>query len=55
MASHEAAVTEIEQLAPQVMQLTVAMKNGHYLSMPFLLLFFVGYAYVGVLSVFQSR
>jgi cellulose synthase/poly-beta-1,6-N-acetylglucosamine synthase-like glycosyltransferase len=33
----------------------LAMKNGHWLSMPFLLLFFVGYAYVGVLSVFQNR
>lgn len=30
MASHEAAVTEIEQLAPQVMQITVAVKDGHF-------------------------
>ena len=35
--------------------MVMAMRNGHYLSMPFLLLFFVGYAYVGVLSAFQSR
>ena len=35
--------------------MVMAMHNGHYLSMPFLLLFFVGYAYVGVLSAFQSR
>jgi cellulose synthase/poly-beta-1,6-N-acetylglucosamine synthase-like glycosyltransferase len=35
--------------------MVMAMKNGHYLSMPFLLLFFMGYAYVGVLSVFQTR
>ena len=35
--------------------MVMAMRNGHYLSMPFLLLFFVGYAYVGVLSVFQTR
>ena len=35
--------------------MVMAMRNGHYLSMPFLLLFFVGYAYVGVLSVLQTR
>jgi cellulose synthase/poly-beta-1,6-N-acetylglucosamine synthase-like glycosyltransferase len=33
----------------------LAMRSGHYLSMPFILLFFVGYAYVGVLSLYQAR
>ncbi len=33
----------------------VAMQAGHYVSMPFLLLFFMGFAYVGVLSLHQSR
>ena len=37
------------------MAMIMAIKNGHYLSMPFLFLFFVGYAYVGFLSLFQSR
>ena len=35
--------------------MVMATVNGHYLSLPFLLLFFVGYAYVGLLSVFQTR
>jgi cellulose synthase/poly-beta-1,6-N-acetylglucosamine synthase-like glycosyltransferase len=33
----------------------VAMVAGHYVSMPFLILFFMGFAYVGVLSLHQSR
>jgi cellulose synthase/poly-beta-1,6-N-acetylglucosamine synthase-like glycosyltransferase len=33
----------------------IAIEGGHYLSMPFLLLFLVGYAYVGALSVYQRR
>ena len=32
-----------------------AMSGHHYVSMPFLALFFVGFAYVGVLSLHQSR
>jgi cellulose synthase/poly-beta-1,6-N-acetylglucosamine synthase-like glycosyltransferase len=32
-----------------------AVRGGHYVSMPFLALFFVGFAYVGVLSLHQSR
>ncbi len=35
--------------------LVLATFNGHYLSLPFLLLFFGGYAYVGMLSVYQAR
>ena len=33
----------------------VAVKGGHYVSLPFLFLFFVGYGYVGALSVYQRR
>jgi cellulose synthase/poly-beta-1,6-N-acetylglucosamine synthase-like glycosyltransferase len=32
-----------------------ALLGGHYISMPFLALFFCGFAYVGVLSLHQSR
>ena len=32
-----------------------AMLGGHYVSMPFLALFFVGFAYVGTLSLYQVR
>ncbi|MCS6912050.1 MAG: glycosyltransferase family 2 protein [Myxococcales bacterium] len=35
--------------------MALAARAGHYLSMPFLLLFFIGFAYVGVLSLFQTR
>ena len=35
--------------------IVLAMKNGHWMSLPFLLLFFLGYAYVGVLSLVQTR
>ncbi len=35
--------------------LFLAARSGHYLSLPFLLLFFLGYAYVGVLSLYQAR
>ena len=35
--------------------LAVAAKGGHFLSMPFLLLFLIGYGYVGMLSVYQRR
>ena len=33
----------------------LALRGGHYLSLPFLGLFLVGYTYVGVLSLHQSR
>ncbi|MFH1130533.1 MAG: cellulose synthase family protein [Pseudomonadota bacterium] len=33
----------------------VAVRGGHFLSLPFLMLFFVGYLYVGTLSVYQRR
>ena len=32
-----------------------AVVGGHYVSMPFLALFFVGFAYVGVMSLYQAR
>ncbi len=35
--------------------MVMALLGGHYVSMPFLLLFFMGFAYVGVLSLHQSR
>jgi len=35
--------------------LVAAGMQGHYLSMPFLLLFLVGFGYVGTLSLHQSR
>jgi len=35
--------------------LAVAFRGGHFISMPFLLLFLVGYLYVGSLSVYQRR
>jgi cellulose synthase/poly-beta-1,6-N-acetylglucosamine synthase-like glycosyltransferase len=34
--------------------MVLAASAGHYMSMPFLLLFFIGFAYVGVLSLFQT-
>ena len=34
--------------------IVMAMKNGHWVSLPFLLLFFLGYAYVGLLSLRQT-
>jgi hypothetical protein len=33
----------------------VAADGGHFISLPFLLLFFVGFSYVGALSVYQKR
>ncbi len=38
-----------------VVAMVIAVQAGHYVSMPFLMLFFLGYAYVGVLSFHQSR
>jgi cellulose synthase/poly-beta-1,6-N-acetylglucosamine synthase-like glycosyltransferase len=35
--------------------MAIAIHGGHYLSTPFLLLFFVGFGYVGALSVYQRR
>jgi cellulose synthase/poly-beta-1,6-N-acetylglucosamine synthase-like glycosyltransferase len=37
-----------------VVAVRIALQNGHYLSVPFLLLFLFGYAYVGVLSAWQG-
>jgi hypothetical protein len=35
--------------------IAVAARGGHFVSMPFLTLFMVGFLYVGTLSVFQRR
>ena len=35
--------------------MVVAATFGHYLSMPFLMLFLVGFSYVGALSIYQRR
>ena len=35
--------------------MAVAARGGHFLSMPFLLLFLAGFCYVGTLSVYQRR
>ena len=37
-----------------VVAVQIAVANGHYISVPFLLLFLFGFAYVGVLSVWQG-
>jgi len=33
----------------------VAWKGGHVVSIPFLMLFLIGYLYVGVFSLYQRR
>jgi hypothetical protein len=33
----------------------IAVNAGHYVSLPFMLLFTMGFGYVGVLSLHQSR
>jgi len=38
-----------------VFTLIVAFKGGHYVSIPFLLLFLFGYLYVGMFSIYQRR
>ncbi len=38
-----------------VVAIGFAARGGHWISVPFLLLFLVGYAYVGLLSVHQRR
>ena len=35
--------------------IVVAAGGGHYISLPFLMLFLVGFGYVGALSVYQKR
>jgi hypothetical protein len=35
--------------------MVIAARGGHYVSMPFLALFLVGFGYVGLLSVHQTR
>ena len=38
-----------------VAAMAVAVRGGHYVSMPFLAMFLVGFLYVGALSVYQRR
>ncbi len=38
-----------------VATIAVAIMNGHFVSLPFLLLFFLGYVYVGATSLFQRH
>jgi hypothetical protein len=45
---------EIFMAAYFVVAVQIAVANGHYVSVPFLLLFLFGFAYVGVLSVWQG-
>jgi cellulose synthase/poly-beta-1,6-N-acetylglucosamine synthase-like glycosyltransferase len=45
---------EIFMAAYFVVAVRIAVANGHYISVPFLLLFLFGFAYVGVLSVWQG-
>jgi hypothetical protein len=37
------------------LSIVLAARTGHYISMPFLVLFFMGFAYVGVLSLYQTN
>jgi len=46
---------EVAFAAYFVFALYMAMRAGHYVSMPFLLLFLTGFGYVGVLSLRQTR
>jgi cellulose synthase/poly-beta-1,6-N-acetylglucosamine synthase-like glycosyltransferase len=46
---------EVLMAAYFAMAMVLAARAGHYVSMPFLLLFFMGFAYVGVLSLHQTR
>ncbi|MCA9670003.1 MAG: glycosyltransferase family 2 protein [Myxococcales bacterium] len=46
---------ELLMAAYFTLAIVIAIRGGHYVAMPFLLLFFIGFAYVGALSVFQRR
>jgi len=46
---------EVLMAAYFAMAMVFAARAGHYVSMPFLALFFMGFAYVGVLSLHQTR
>jgi cellulose synthase/poly-beta-1,6-N-acetylglucosamine synthase-like glycosyltransferase len=48
-------VFELGLAAYFVVSVAFAIKNGHYLSVPFLMLFLCGFAYVGGASVSQGR
>ncbi len=46
---------EVVMAAYFAVAMVFALRAGHYVSMPFLALFFMGFAYVGVLSLHQTR
>ncbi|MBE9070059.1 glycosyltransferase [Leptolyngbya cf. ectocarpi LEGE 11479] len=46
---------ELVMVVYLVMTIAIAITNHHYLSLPFLILFLIGYAYTFSLSVFQTR
>jgi cellulose synthase/poly-beta-1,6-N-acetylglucosamine synthase-like glycosyltransferase len=46
---------EVTMAAYFAVATVIAVRAGHYVSMPFLILFFMGFAYVGVLSLHQTR
>jgi cellulose synthase/poly-beta-1,6-N-acetylglucosamine synthase-like glycosyltransferase len=48
-------VVELLFAAYFVAAMVVAVRFGHYITMPFLMLFLVGFAYVGTLSLHQRR
>jgi hypothetical protein len=45
---------ELAMAAYFVVAVHIAIKNGHYMSVPFLLLFLFGFTYVGALSAWQG-
>ncbi|MES1172266.1 MAG: cellulose synthase family protein [Bacteroidota bacterium] len=47
-------VFELGLAAYFVVAIVFALRNGHYVSLPFLMLFFWGFAYVGIASVWQG-
>jgi cellulose synthase/poly-beta-1,6-N-acetylglucosamine synthase-like glycosyltransferase len=48
-------VVEVALTAYFLVAVWIALRHGHYLSLPFLALFLCGFGYVGVLSVWQGR
>lgn len=46
---------ELSMVVYLLLTISVAVVNAHYLSLPFLLLFLIGYIYVLSLSMFQRR
>ncbi len=48
-------VIEVAMAAYFVVAMVIAFQHGHYLSMPFLMLFLFGFGYVGLLSMWQGH